>query len=322
MKYKFVIVSMRQNCGGPIALHALCKYLSDLGYDSKIFYTGNFVYKKENKCRFWLSWLKYTIIDFIKIIIVKLNKGAIKKKPLRYAGYGYKPVNGCKRKFTPFVDKNTIVVYPEITYGNFLKAKNVVRWLLYYNKLYNEDNPDSYDKGDLFFCYREVFNDAILNPDLNKLQTPFYNLNLYKQTNFGKREGKCYIIRKGKNRSDLPKHFDGIVIDNLSEYEIVDVFNKCEICVSYDTQTAYSKIASICGCLSIVIPEPDKTKEDYLAADDFSYGVAWGWSKEEIEYAQNTKSELVDMYKQLNSDGVEMTKKFIEKSIGYFDVKG
>lgn len=322
MKYKFVIVSFRQSCGGPIVLHALCKYLADLGYDSKIFYADNFVYKKENKYSFWVSWLKYTIKDFIKLIIVKLNKNAIKKNPSRYMGYDYQPVNGCKRKYTPFVDKNTIVIYPEITYGNFLKTKNVVRWLLYYNKIYNMENPDSYDKDDLFFCYREIFNDDVLNPDCNKLQTPYYNLELYKQTNFGKREGKCYIIRKGKNRSDLPKHFDGIIIDNLSEYEIVDIFNKSEVCISYDTQTAYSKIASICGCLSIVVPEAGKTKEDYLSTDDFSYGVAWGWNKEEIEYAQSTRSNLIDMYEQLNSNGIEMTKKFAEKCIGYFNTKG
>lgn len=319
-KLKFVIVSFRQICGGPIVLHALCKYLSELGYDARIFYSEEYVYKKGRKLKFWFNWAKRTAVDTCKIILVKFFKNRINVNSKRFSGYYYKAVSGCKRKLLPFVDKNTVVVYPEVTYGNFLKAKNVVRWLLYYNRFYDQNNPDSYESNDLFFCYREVFNDTSLNPEGNKLKTPYFDLELYKQYNFGERDGKCYIVRKGKDRSDLPEIFDGTVIDELTEKEIVDVFNKCEYCISYDTQTAYSYIAALCGCTSIVIPEPGKCKEDYIGSDDDTLGVAWGYDEKEIAFAKQTQQQLIERYIEINKSGKRSAKEFAEYCESHFKI--
>lgn len=303
MKDKFVIVSPRQKKGGPIALHALFYYLDAMGYDAKIFYTE--VYKIGDvfffsRANYILNWVVYSIKDFIKERIEHYHR----------------PIKKVRRKYFPFVGKNTIVVYPEIVYGNPLKAKKVVRWLMY-NKRY-DDYEMKCGSEDLFFCYRKQFNDIKLNPKENTLRVAYFDLDFYKRTNFGERAGKCYILRKGADRKDLPESFDGIVIDDLSEEEKVRAFNRCETCISYDTQTAYAGIAAMCGCLSVVIPEEGKKRGDYLSSGDTAYGVAYGFSKEELEYARKTSDLVRERYIQLNNEAELQTKKFIEICRLYF----
>lgn len=300
---KFLIVSPRQNAGGPIVLHALCKYINELGYDAKIFYSEVYKYDDSNKLRFWVKWVHRTIKDFFSIFRVKV----LKSKSPKLNGYINESVQGCPRKYLPFIDDDTVVIYPEVMYGNPLKAKNVVRWFLYYNRF----DDSAYDNSDLFICYREIFNDWRLNPQGIVLKTPYFDFDRYKRYNYGERKGKCYIIRKGCNRTDLPEKFDGIVIDNLLEEEKVKVFNECEYCISYDTQTAYSQIAALCGCISIVVPEVGKNREDYLNANDNVFGVAFGFSENEINYAKDTQNHILASFKKVNLDGVNSTKDFI-----------
>ena len=313
---KYIIVSPRPKWGGSVVLHTLCKILSELGYDAKIFYTNTYIYKKRKTIYFWLKWIFFTIDDLIKCMLVKIFKNKISPYNKQWEQYIKSYSYNLKRKLLPFVGKNTVVIYPEIIYGNFFKAKNVVRYLLYYNRY--TDIKNAFGENDLFFAYRKVFNDFRLNPTCRILKISYYDLNLYKQTNFGERTGKCYVIRKGKNRKDLPNKFEGTVVDDLSEPEKVEVFNKCEYCISYDTQTAYSGIAALCGCISIVIPEEGKNKEDYIKDDDKSYGVAWGLTDEEISYAKRTRKELLNFYRNINEQSFDAVRGFIKISDEYF----
>ena len=90
--------------------------------------------------------------------------------------------------------------------------------------------------------------------------------------------------------------------------------NECEFCYIYDTQTFYSSIASICGCKSIVVPEPGKNKNDYRGTDDrLPYGVAYGNSKEELEWAESTRKDLRSRlnYDETNRKNAQLFIKYI-----------
>lgn len=318
-KLKFVIVSPRQKWGGAIVLHCLCKYLVEEDFDAKIFYTNAITpFNGRYGIKSWLKWVVHSAYDILRILIVRFIGEEKASNFIIFSGYTNLPIKGCKRKYLPFVDKNTIVIYPEIIYGNFLRARNVVRWFLYYNCF--ENDTLAYGKNDLFICYRKIFNDEKLNPTCRTLHIAYYDVNLYKQTNFEQRNGKCYVIRKGKNRDDLPLEFNGIIIDNLSEKEKVKIFNECEYCISYDTQTAYSSIAALCGCISVVIPEPGKNRTDYRTEEDNSLGVAFGFSKEELEYAKETRMFLKEKYLRINREGKEAVRQFAELCIDYFAI--
>lgn len=312
---KYVIVSPHHYGGGPIVLHQLCKTLSELGYSAKIFYCDCCPTKKENIFKSWLYWLYGQMKYAVRYTIAHVFQFAKFTKTRKWQVCLYIPVRGCKRKWLPFFDKNTVVVYPQHIYGNFLKAKKVVRWLLYY---YSFDTYDAFGENDLIFAFRDVFNDIKLNPTGRMLKISAFDFELYRQTNFGKRSGNCYIIRKGIDRKDLPQKFDGVIVDNLSEPEIVKVFNKCKYCYSYDTQTAYSVIAAICGCISIVVTEEGKSRDDYLNEDDRGWGVAYGESDEELKFAESTRFKCIDEFKTLIAGNRENAEYFVRECEKFF----
>jgi hypothetical protein len=219
----------------------------------------------------------------------------------------------------PFINFNkAIVVYPEIVFGNPFNAPNVVRWLLFYNRY--KDQPNAYGASDLFIAYREIFNDTDLNPSSKIVKFAFFDSRLYRQYNFGVRKGNCYILRKGKNRADLPSHFDGPVFNNdMSQEELVKIFNERKYCYSYDTQTYYTTLAAVCGCIPIVVMEEGKTVHDYRAPTDTPhYGVAYGDSPEQIDYAIKTRAKLLESlnYDHLNEGNAKKLVHIIEERFG------
>ena len=158
-----------------------------------------------------------------------------------------------------------------------------------------------------------------MNPSEITLKVNYFDDQLYRQYNFGPRSGKCYILRKGKSRKDLPEHFDGPVYDDdMSQEDLVKMFNEHEYCYSYDTQSFYSEIAAICGCKSVVVMEPGKTEKDYLGKGETHYGIAYGDTPEQLEYAEKTKKLLIKSldYKDRNEASVKAFIPVLEEKFG------
>ena len=76
-------------------------------------------------------------------------------------------------------------------------------------------------------------------------------------------------------------------------------FSKCKFFVWYDPLTFYCIAAPICGCITILINKPNVTKKEWIDAGAVGkyfkhighydlYGVAYGDTKEEISFAENT----------------------------------
>lgn len=319
-KKKIVIVRPRPYAGGTLVLSEFCRVLRLKGYDARVFYVRHEPMKGENMKAFWKLWCRDLLVLRFRPILLFLFKRFDKKRYSfyqdEYLHYFVDPVEGVKeQKFPYFSKKNTIVVYPEKVYGNFLKAKNVVRWLLYYNPYKGDDS--AYGKDDMVIAYRDVFNDFQLNPECNVVKCVRFDRKLYRRYNFGERHGNCYIIRKGRDRKDLPKHFDGPVIDSLSEEEKVKVFNASKYCYSYDLQTFYSSIAAYCGCISVVVFEPGKKATDYYSESDLKrfVGFALGNTPEAIQHSIDTREDLIKSldFEESNSNNVDRFIRLIER---------
>lgn len=314
---KFVIVCKRQFWGGTIIAHYLCQLLTERGYEAKMFRVPGAWRSEINESRwlFPLYCLYQELIDVKGNIQTRLFPDS-KYGKRHYTGYVHLPVPGTRRLLYPRVDDETIVVYMDVTKGNPLHAKNVVRWMCYYNRFPNDDTW--YSPTDLFFDYRSQFNDPKLNPEGRILHIFHFDKDLYKRTNFGERKGNCYVIRKGAGRADLPTSFDGPIIDDLRETEKVEILNQCERCYLYDTQTFYSSIAALCGCIPIVVLEPGKTKKDYVKPEDKVYGVAYGDTEKEILYAIKTRGDVMKRIDGMLSANEPSVTSFIETCKDYF----
>lgn len=315
---KFVILSPRQIGGGPIVLHILCRELIKCGHNAKILYVPG-AKMKQSKLMFWTRWMMSNLLFLFRRCAYLVSCMLGKKDKAPYADYFRSPVKGTKRKWMPSVSDDTIVVYPDIVYGNVLNAKKVVRYLLYFNAFKGDDK--AYGANDLFFCYRDIFNDAKLNPDANTMCLQHFDFGLYRNYAQKPRKGRCYILRKGKSRNDIPEKLDGPVIDDWSEAEKVKAFNEYKYCYIYDTQTFYAAIASVCGCIPVVVPEPGKKKEDYLSEGENPVGIAFGDTPENIEYAVRTRQDLIRSLNMFEQWNVKAVKHFVDVCGKYFEAK-
>lgn len=312
---KFVILSPRQIGGGPIVLHILCRELIKRGHDAKILYIPG-AKRRQSKLTFWVRWMLSNGLFVFRYAVYSLSRLFMQKDKAPYADYFRSPVKGTRRKWLPFTSDDTIVVYPDIVYGNVLNAKKVVRYLLYFNAFKGDES--AYDVDDLFFCYRDIFNDSELNPDVNTMCLQHFDFELYRDYAKTPRSGCCYILRKGKDRSDVPDKLDGPIIDDWSETEKVRAFNNYKTCYIYDTQTFYSAIAAVCGCIPVVVLEPGKVKEDYLATGENPVGVAFGNTPENIEYAVKTRQKLIQNLKMFDTWNAEAVEHFVDVCRKYF----
>lgn len=292
---KIIIFNRFKYFGGTLVLSCLCKTLRELGYDAKLYMCTDIPFSEADVQSFKRQNFKRVIKYKIKHVLIKYFSFIpyIKKLQNSIDDVSSVDMDGLSFHKNPSIDiNNSIVIYPEVTYGNPLNAKFVVRWLMYFYPY--SKSSDAYSTNDLFIAYREYFNDIDLNPNKSIITLNYFDSKLYRQYNFGQRKDKCYILRKGRKRKDLPKHFDGPIFDdNMSQHELVKMFNEYRYCYSYDTQTFYTAIAAVCGCIPIVVMEPGKCESDYLGPGEKHLGRAYGDSVEQIEYAKKTREDLI-----------------------------
>lgn len=310
-------------CGGTVALACLCQTLRSMGYDARLLLVPYFPCKKVNRnkylCDYFKNIVKYFSKRFIKKLLSYIFPNASFTKHYQSKG-SILSMEGIKIQWDPFISKDSIVIYSEDIYGNPLGCKHVVRWLLYYYEYINTKGAHS--ENDLFIAYREVFNNQILNPEKHIVTVTYFNNKLYRQYNFDERKGICYIIHKGKDRNDLPLKFDGPVFNsNMSQEDLVYMLNSHKYCYCYDPQTFYMKIAAVCGCIPVLVMEPNKTEADYLSSSESHYGIAYGDTQEQIEYAINTREQCLRSldFTQQNKLNVTRLVKILESRFGQIE---
>jgi hypothetical protein len=296
MKYIIYAPVYDELVGGVIALYKLCRTLLELGFDAKIWPMDKPPFSQKltqrKKISRYLKW--YAITRW------KLRKYH-KRCGLPIARRGEV--------------KNSVVIYPETVNGNPLRASNVVRWLL--NKPGILSGSIDYGEDDLFFYYNKHFNDPEINPEQNnQLRVVELFSDIYKQYNFGDRSGSCYIIRKGQDRPHDQHDEAAIRLDGKSHHEVAKIFNECEYFISYDLYTMYSRYAAFCGCMSIVVPAPGLSKNEWRSEEELTYGIAYGF--DDMEWARSTRGKLLEVLSRTESESRESVHKFAEFTQKYF----
>ena len=205
------------------------------------------------------------------------------------------------------LDGGSVVVYPELVRGNPLKARNVVRWLLYKPGVLH---PFEFGADELFFRVGEFCDVPEITggaPDLL-----LWKINsVYRNENRSFRKGACFIVRKGREKPRIAETEAGaICIDGMSHKEINEVFNSCDTFYSYDEATMYSQYAAICGCVSVIIPGMYPSRAAWVESHELGrYGVAYGLN--DIEHALMTRHLVHDLLRGEEEKGRETVRGFI-----------
>jgi hypothetical protein len=185
---------------------------------------------------------------------------------------------------------NCVVIYPEITHGNPLGARHVVRWILNTpgccggvgNGFYNH-KLDS----DLIFKYSSFFN---YDGDITgHLRCSFIDYDIFKNHNTQRDLTECFLIKKGGMTNKI--HSNNAV--DLANYQhdwhaAAQLFNRCERFYCYDNECFWVTLAALCGCDVVVIPNTNLTSDEWKAHFPYNkYGIAFGIN--ELDHARLTK---------------------------------
>ena len=229
-----------------------------------------------------------------------------------------------------WTNNNTIVVYCEGVQGNPLNAIYIARWILSELGINVDKNIlDTWNKNELVYFFNSELR-IIKQPEkINKIfkyLTAYYLHPSIINLNLPIRNGTCYTIRKALHMCEGLKQLHSIsdfeINRNHSQTEIIQIFNKHLIFISYDPLTFLTIMAALCGCISVVHPYKEMSKLEWMNTTavaeyisfkkiDNLYGIAYG--TEEIEYAKSTLHLVKEQWDDIKKYYTERhVKSFIE----------
>jgi len=219
-------------------------------------------------------------------------------------------------------DNEWVIIYPEITFGNPLRAKNVVRWFLHNpgfwtGKIY-------YGSNELYFRHGEGPYEALNRfqypgSKTSELYLPIFYLPtdiFYESDHTQKRAGTAYALRKGIGKEIQHELENSILIDGMRNHEIANIFRSVDTFISYDIDTFYSFLAVLCGCNSIVIPTEGISEENWRKRGWQTDGTAYGFDN--LEKAHLTKGLVKNSLLEQERILQECVEKFVIEVNEYF----
>jgi tetratricopeptide (TPR) repeat protein len=217
-----------QKSAGPRVLHYLCHILNELGYEAYVTYEAHVTERKTSP---WLRTPELT------------------------------PAIMEKHRAT---ERIPIAVYPEITWGNPLRAPVVARWLL--NKPGHLIGPSEFSPDELLFFWSPTYLESTLSggeKNAHQLVFPIVDRRIFNDagTSPEAREGFCYYAHKyllygGKIARKIAENGTSLCQDvPLSAEEIAAILRKSKVLYSYEPSAIRSE-AYACGC-PVVMVETD-----------------------------------------------------------------
>ena len=214
-----------------------------------------------------------------------------------------------KKEFDNLNKNQTVVIYPEVVYGNPLGSKYVVRWLLNSPGVVGGD--ENYNSQDLVYTYWPYFSVKSTKIKIvGQLRALDFSQNSSFTNNNLTRQGQCYVTRKGVEKKHNQHNADALCLDNKTIKELPKIFNEKETFISYDHASYISVLAALAGCISIVIPDGISSKGDWKKAlPIFEYGIAYGF--EDIEWAKQTQHQIQNHLENLEKESEMLVSNFI-----------
>lgn len=165
--------------------------------------------------------------------------------------------------------------------------------------LFTGKNMEKYRGDELIFQYGKSFTIGTKFEKSPSIRPIVTNLNFWKDLGCQRSETPLILIKKGNISKDEiieGKIIDGIInMDGTREevdFELLKLFNTHKTFITYDNNTFHSTQAALCGAISIVIPDGKLNEKEWRNSTKREYGVAYGNSEEQINFALNTTDDL------------------------------
>ena len=294
MKFIINAYPYNENSGGVIALHRLCHIINEHTEHQAFLFPISVKEKLSRRIRKFFKKIKFKTNE-------KWNT----------------PVLTSIQNINDYV-----VIYPEVISGNPLNSKRVVRWFLH--------NPGhftgevNYGSEELYFKYTSAFNKYIptnnsyIAPEL--LTVTYFPLDIYKlDTAVIKDIDTSYIVRKGKGKPYIHPE-NSICVDGLSHKETANILKRSKNFISYDVYTTYSIFATLAGCNSYIIPDEGLSLEEWIPNEEGRYGIAYGMSEEQLNWAQSTKPNLLKQIEEQDHNTIVSVEKCLKTIANYFRI--
>ncbi len=297
--------SYDMNNGGTVVLHRLCHILNEIGgCESYLIKTSSHKHKR--------SFFRYFMKKHFRFKNKNNYKTNINWNTPIWDKYNY--------------PKDSVIIYPEIINGNPLGIKNVVRWFLHQPGFHT--NEVSYSSGELYFKFNSAINDFYYpcsKTSSNEMKVIYYPIDIYnKKNDHSKTHNRdipsCHMIRKGTHKKHIHSE-QSISLDGLEHEEIADIFIRSRKFFCYDDYTAYSIFAVLSGCESIVIPDEETSIDDWYPNIEDRYGIAYGLSDEQREWAFKTKHKVLEHIINEHKKSQRNVEICLEEIIQYFNLK-
>lgn len=191
---------------------------------------------------------------------------------------------------------------------NLKSIPNQVKWLV-------NDQVKYYPKDEKVYKYCNYF--PIL--ENQRIDGSFLSLDVEHDIFFNKnipRKGGCFYTKGQQIKNKYHKDND-LSLDNIYSMPsfqrnlyLSEVFNSKEYFICYSHRSFIAAIAALCGCTVIVIPYDD-TPRKYWENNfpTFKYGIAYGI--DDMQWALDTKHLVKENLQNIQSQGVEDIKSFI-----------
>ncbi len=300
IKPEFIIFSTpyHPNDGGAIVLHYLCHLLNQSGVNASIIPSFN--------C------LDVSPYDDLLETIGTLNQ--IKKNtnsdPFTLNADWKTPLYPHPLEQIKFRN-DLVVVYPEVTFGNPLRARHIARWILHKPGFHNKHVY--YEPGEVHFRYLEMHH-AVPMPWIeisDQLLSIFYiPWDHYKPALADQqREGTAYLVRKGTGKKAIHDVTNSIQIDGKSHSEIGEIFRRVKTFISYDTKSIYSLLAAVAGADSVVAPDDGISEDMWQPFPELRAGLAYGF--ERLGWAQSTRHQTAEQLQKLELQSAVSVQSFV-----------
>ena len=165
-------------------------------------------------------------------------------------------------------------------------SQNIVRHLV-------NNQSQLYSKEDKLYVLSKYFN--TLDDQKVDGYMPILNIDFdtFKNHNLP-RSGRCYLIKGEEYIKGQPIYHNSsdTNLDSYWTYKgdkmayLAKMFNEHEIFFTYNTQTFISVLAALCGCVSVILPHPNTSKEKLFKFPQNKFGIAYGF--DDIDHSINT----------------------------------